>query len=512
MVALTSLVSCSNTETQGGADETSKPEGYAGIDVEEGLLNMTVTLPKNFFAEQTSEEIMASADENGFSKCVVHGDGSVTYTMTKKKHAEVLENLYQGTMDLAESYTVGEEAVPSFVSIEINDDLSVIDIFVDNEVYTVFDKFYGLAFCMTSAAYQTYSGTNFEDVDVTLNFINNETKEILDTSNYKDMMNNNSSTSTEDSDFESNMKTAQSISLGDTISIPDNCEFFVEFHNITNDVQPPTPSDWHSHYEAETGKTYLDICVGYKNLLPTEVGADDVISGQLIYGGKYVYSGFSTIEEDNRGDFTYSNITSISPLSTEYLHYLFLLPESIANSDGSLSVLLNINGSYYNIMVREGNDVNVQSNAQAKANGQVSQGETIAVAGNSEFFVDYANITNDVVPPNPDSWYTHYEAESGKTYVDFCLAYKNLNANRVGAGKVISATLTYDGKYDYTGFSCIEEGGRSDFTYSNITSIAPLTTEYLHYLFEVPEEVGTSTNSLLVNFEIGGNSYSYAIR
>ena len=76
----------------------------------------------------------------------------------------------------------------------------------------------------------------------------------------------------------------------------------------------------------------------------------------------------------------------------------------------------------------------------------------------------------------------------------------------------MSAMLTYAGKYEYTGFSMIEESNRGDFTYSNITSIAPLTTEYLHYLCEVPAEAETSSEAIEIEFVIGGNTYSYKVR
>lgn len=58
----------------------------------------------------------------------------------------------------------------------------------------------------------------------------------------------------------------------------------------------------------------------------------------------------------------------------------------------------------------------------------------------------------------------------------------------------------------------IEEDNRGDFTYSNITSIAPLTTEYLHYLFEIPAEAENSGDTIEIEFTIGGNSYSYKVR
>lgn len=58
----------------------------------------------------------------------------------------------------------------------------------------------------------------------------------------------------------------------------------------------------------------------------------------------------------------------------------------------------------------------------------------------------------------------------------------------------------------------IEEESRSDFTYSNIASIATLSTEYVHFLFAVPEEVGTSSESVEITFTIEGNDYTYKVR
>ena len=141
----------------------------------------------------------------------------------------------------------------------------------------------------------------------------------------------------------------------------------------------------------------------------------------------------------------------------------------------------------------------------------IAVGET-ATTDQAEFSIDYVTITNDVVPPQPGSWYSHYEADAGKAYVDVCFAYKNTSGSNVKADDVISAKLKYAGKYDYKGFSMIEEDSRGDFTYSSITSIAPLNTEYIHYLFEVPEEVETSSESIEVTFMVDGNTYTYTVR
>ena len=300
--------------------------------------------------------------------------------------------------------------------------------------------------------------------------------------------------------------------VGETAST-DTGEFFVEFVNITNDVLPPNPDNWYSHYEADEGKQYVDLCVGYKNTDTSDIKADKVMTGKLIYAGKYEYDGFSIVEEDSRTDLTYSSITNIAPLTTEYVHYLFKVPVEVADSANSILLEMNIGGSDYRIVVRE-SDHDVDPNAGktlGKTSGDVVVGETV-VTKNAEFYVDFANITKDVLPPKPGNYYSHYEADAGKTYVDFCVAYKNLTEKGVDADETISADLKYANKYDYTGSSMIEEDSRGDFTYSNITEISPLTTEYVHYLFEVPDEVANSAESIVITFTIDGNEYSYTVR
>lgn len=307
---------------------------------------------------------------------------------------------------------------------------------------------------------------------------------------------------------------ATPLAVGETIS-SDNCEFYVDYTNITADVIPPTPGSWYSHYEAELGKVYIDICVSYKNLGTRNISADEVMSATLIYSGRYQYTGFTIIEKDSRSNFTYSNMTSIAPLSMEYLHYLFKVPEEFENSDNMMTALIIINGEEYLVTVRDGSEGDVSAisdGASDKTSGEVAAKETVAIAGNCEFYVDYSDITNDVMPRTPGSYYSHYQADDGKTYVDICIAYKNLSYKKVGADDVLYAKLTYSGKYEYSGFSMIEEDNRSNFTYSSFTSISPLTTEYLHYLFEIPAEVETSGESISVAFTLGGNTYSYMVR
>ena len=506
-----------NIETDSNTETEENTENSASIQVDEGFLNVDVTLAATFFEGMTEEEIKKSAEENGYSNCTVNEDGSVTYTMSKTKHQEMLDDFKASMDETVTELLDGEEKVASFVSIEYNDDFSQVDIYVDATAYTTWDSLHALTFYMTGVYYQSFAGMATDEIDVIVNFIDNATKEVMETASYKEYISNNSSEGEIDdvTDASVNTTNATPLAVQETVTVADVCEFFLDYIDITDDVMPPSPDSFYSHYEAEDGKVYIDLCVAYKNLATKDISADEIVNAALIYGGKYQYTGFSMIEEDNRSDFSYSNITSIAPLSQEYLHYLFEVPAEIETSEGALKILLNIEGTQYNIIVREGIEGEVAAlneKAIAKTSGSVKDGEVIAVMNNCEFYVDYSNITTDVIPPQPGDWYSHYEAEDGKVYVDFCIAYKNWKTTNVGADNVISAKLTYADKYEYTGFSVIEENSRGDFTYTNITSIAPLETEYVHYLFEVPTEVETSTERIEITFTIGGNTYTYTVR
>ena len=303
--------------------------------------------------------------------------------------------------------------------------------------------------------------------------------------------------------------------IDEVVVVDDRCDFFIDYIDITNDVTPPSASGYYSHYVADEGKAYVDICISYKNTATSDVSSDDVVDGTLIYDNKYEYSGFIVSEEDNRGDFTYYSY--IVPLGTEYIHYLFDVPEEVANSEKPLEAKLKFGSDEYRVIIRDGessaenNDVEDKPASNTKTSGNVTIGETISTE-NAEFSIEYADITKDVVPPSPDRFYSHYEADDGKVYIDICFEYKNLSSKKVSADEVFSAKMKYADKYEYSGFSTIEEDNRGDFTYSSITSISPLSTEYIHFLFNVPEEVSNTGESIVITFSVDRNTYTFTLR
>lgn len=189
-VLLFSLTACGNTSNTDTDTKDNAAENSGGMQVDENLLTVDITLPASFFEDQTEEEIQAAAKENNVKKCVINEDGTVTYTMTKKAHKELLDDLKAECDKSVQNLLEGEDKVASFVSIDYNDNLSKFDVYVDASIYATLDNMYALGFYIVGAYYQAFAGIDLDEVDVIVNFIDNETKEVLHTASYKDYMDN----------------------------------------------------------------------------------------------------------------------------------------------------------------------------------------------------------------------------------------------------------------------------------------------------------------------------------
>lgn len=134
---------------------------------------------------------------------------------------------------------------------------------------------------------------------------------------------------------------AEEISVGGTYTIPDLCEFTINYVELKKEVTPPHPSGYYTYYPEEDGKTYIDLSVSIKNTRTTRRGADEFGIVTAICGDGYEYNAFSIIEEKNGSDFTYTNITNVDPLETANIHYLTSIPNELAD-DETVSIYLEI--------------------------------------------------------------------------------------------------------------------------------------------------------------------------
>lgn len=139
----------------------------------------------------------------------------------------------------------------------------------------------------------------------------------------------------------------------------------------------------------------------------------------------------------------------------------------------------------------------------------ISVGDSI-ITDNVEIIINKVELSYDVLPDDTSGFYTHYAADSGNVYIHIDADIKNLGKQNLGCDKILSATADYNNGYTYSGFA-VPENNNTGFTYANITSIKPLETLGVHYLFKCPQEVEESNNPLFITIEPMSSNDSYVL-
>lgn len=186
MVANTSVVEEKEVEDtaeeENVAPESEKPEedelqedmdelaAIGDVEVENGILTVSITVPADLVGETTQESLDASKGENYLS-AVLNEDGSVTYKMTKAQHRAMLESIavsiddsIQTMIDDNETYTI--------TSVEHNDTFTEYDVTLEGTEIGFGDMFTSYTFFIAGHLYGIFSGhadekmvVNFYDPD-----------------------------------------------------------------------------------------------------------------------------------------------------------------------------------------------------------------------------------------------------------------------------------------------------------------------------------------------------------
>lgn len=157
------------------------------LRVDKGLLSVEVTIPSFLLEDITEEDIQQVVKENGYTKYNMNDDGSVTYTMPKGKWKEMVADL-KSTLD--ESITellTGEDRIVSFKDIEYTEDFSEFNIYVDPEEMGVWDTLSSLVLYFTGGLYQSFAGHQGDEIDVVVNYLDYETKELIESGSLREM-------------------------------------------------------------------------------------------------------------------------------------------------------------------------------------------------------------------------------------------------------------------------------------------------------------------------------------
>lgn len=170
------------TDTENSAVETTG----SLIEVDEGLFNVDLRIPKSYYGSITDEEIIAQVADSGAKNIKISEEGYVEFTISKKERDTLLDEL-KSSVDEFWNVPEEERAMPSLAKIEYNNDMTRLDFYVDAEKYNVFENFTIFALMQIPGYYQMLNGVTEENMDIKVRIIDNASAELIDEISYKEM-------------------------------------------------------------------------------------------------------------------------------------------------------------------------------------------------------------------------------------------------------------------------------------------------------------------------------------
>ena len=296
-------------------------------------------------------------------------------------------------------------------------------------------------------------------------------------------------------------------------------------------------ADEFSFETSEYSSTSLFVEPGYKLLMVrghfenyhTESISSNSFAFTALVNGTYALEG-----HDVRMDFMRSNSFEIDPY-TDFDYVLYInIPEKLAeifetvtftisfnddlsfpmttwHGDGTKTVDADTHYSFTGSLGGGSGENGEVIAPNESENPMISLGETI-YTNDYEFTLLNVELTYEVLPPNTSSVYTSYAAESGKVYVHVEADVKNTMQRDIRIDELFTASVLYDGKYPYEGFTIVNDGDNRFDWVSSYVAATPLETCRAHSLVECPVEVDESGMPVLVKLTLGDTVYEYPLR
>lgn len=156
------------------------------VEIEKGLLDVTITLPASLVEEDNIEATIKEAKEKGVKEAVLNDDGSLTYKMSKSVYRELKQELKDNFNEMIEELK-SDNDFPSIKDVQSNKDLTAMTLIVDKELYeNSLDGFAILGLGTAALYYQLFDGVQAENIAVTINIKDSTTGELFETMVYPD--------------------------------------------------------------------------------------------------------------------------------------------------------------------------------------------------------------------------------------------------------------------------------------------------------------------------------------
>ena len=170
--------------TENSDDGMKELEAIGDVNVDKGLFNVTLNIPKDFVGKTTQEELDELAKEKGFKSITLNSDGSATYVMNRAQHEELLSGI-RDSINSSLQEMVGSEEYPNITKIESNDDFTSFTVTTKNQEPDFAESFGILALYMYGGMYGVFSGEKPENVHV--DFVNADSGEVISSGDSKDL-------------------------------------------------------------------------------------------------------------------------------------------------------------------------------------------------------------------------------------------------------------------------------------------------------------------------------------
>ena len=165
------------------ADNLSDLEALGDVEVEKQLFDVTLTIPADYVEATTQEELDEAAKEHGY-QAKLNEDGSATYTMTKKQHKEMMEELTASMQEELDDM-IESETYPSITNVEANSDFTEFTVTTKNEKLDMTETFSVITFYMYGGMYSIFNGTEIDNIHV--DFVNADSGEVISSHDSKYM-------------------------------------------------------------------------------------------------------------------------------------------------------------------------------------------------------------------------------------------------------------------------------------------------------------------------------------
>ena len=158
------LVGCQSKNPASNVSPTVEPtqptpteEDSSGVEVDQGLLNVTITLPSSFFEDSEDFDPETYKTDNDFKDVTVNEDGTVTIVMSKSRHNEIMAEMKAGVDELLEKMVEAKDT-PYIKSISSTEGYRTVTVEVDREAYeNAFDMTPFLV-SLSTMVYQQFDG------------------------------------------------------------------------------------------------------------------------------------------------------------------------------------------------------------------------------------------------------------------------------------------------------------------------------------------------------------------